>query len=384
MIQRTAEEKILELTTYFPCVGIIGPRQVGKTTLVKEIIKKSANDYIYLDLEKQKDLVKLEDPESFFQQFENQSFIIDEIQRKKEIFPVLRSVIDENRKPGRFILLGSASPDLIRDSSESLAGRIAYHELYPFTILEINKKYSIDQLWFRGGFPDAFSEKIPWILWIENYIRSYVERDLEQLGFPGNSTNARRLWQMLAHNHANIINYSELGKSLELDLKTVKSYIYFLESAFLVRVVPPYFNNMRKRLVKSPKVYIRDSGILHFFLGLSNMEEIFGHPKMGASWEGFVIEQIHANLPKNRHCYFYRTHDGAELDLVIERGGVPIAGIEIKFGSNFSPSRGNTEAILTLGTSKNFIIVKEKEDFIHKDFRVCGIEIFLEKYLPEI
>ncbi len=384
MIFRNAEIKIKELIQYFPCVAIVGPRQVGKTTLVKQIIGKSDGDYIYIDLENPMDYTRINDSFSFFNQFPDSSFAIDEVQRRKELFPILRSVIDANRKPGRFILLGSASPDLIRDSSESLAGRIAYYELAPLNILEITKQFSIDKLWINGGFPIAFTESVPRNIWMENFIRTYIERDLIQLGFPGNSINARRLWQMLAHIHGNLLNYSELSRSIEVSVKTVMNYVQFLESAFLINTLQPYLTNSKKRLVKAPKVYLRDSGVLHYFLGIESKEELIGHPKMGASWEGFIIEQIKANLKINRHIYFYRTHDGAELDLVIERGGIPIAGVEIKYGSNFTPSRGNTEAIQTLKTKNNFIIVREKEDFIHKSFRVCGIEIFLEKYLPEL
>lgn len=384
MIVRNAEIKIRELIQYFPCIAIVGPRQVGKTTLVKQIIGNESSDYIYLDLEDPADYNRLSDAISFFNQFNTKTFVIDEVQRRKELFPILRSVIDKDKRPGKFILLGSATPDLIRDSSESLAGRIAYIELFPFNVLEISKGFSIDRLWFNGGFPDAFLEAIPWHLWIDNFVRTYIERDLHLLGFPGNSQNAKRLWQMLAHLHGNMLNYSELSKSLELDVKTVAGYIQFLENAFLIRVLQPYFVNIKKRVVKSPKVFLRDSGILHFFLGLEKKDEIFGHPKMGNSWEGFVIEQIIANLKPNRSCFFYRTHDGSEIDLVIEKGGIPFAAIEIKYGTNFTPSRGNTIAVQTLNSKQNYIIIKENEDFIHKDFRVCGIEIFLEKYLPEI
>lgn len=384
MIKRDAEKKIEELINYFPCVAIIGPRQVGKTTLVKQIMENGEGEFIYIDLENPADYNRLNDPFTFFNQFPGKSFVIDEVQRRKELFPVLRSVIDHDKKPGRFILLGSASPDLIRDSSESLAGRIAYYELFPFNLLEVSKQSSVDELWIKGGFPLAFTETIPRELWMENFVRTYIERDLIQLGFPGSSLNARRLWQMTAHLHANILNYSELSRSIELDVKTVINYLHFLENAFLMRIIQPYFTNVKKRLVKSPKVYLRDSGILHYFLGVQTKEDLFGHPKMGASWEGFVIEQIMARLNRNRYTYFYRTHDGAELDLVIEKGGVPVAGIEIKYGSKFTPSRGNTEAVETLSTQNNFIIVKDEEDFMHKNFRICGIRIFLEKYLPEI
>ncbi len=383
MIARNAEKSVRELVKYFPCVAVVGPRQVGKTTLVNQIIKDNT-DFIYLDLENPADFNRLDDAAAYFAQFEDKSFVIDEVQRRKELFPIMRYVIDKNRKPGRFILLGSASPDLIRDSSESLAGRIAFFELYPLNILEISKNYPVEQLWYNGGFPQAFIETVPKPFWMENFVRTYIEKDLIQLGFPGNSIKVRRLWQMLAHLHGNIINFAELSKSVELDVKTVTSYIRFLENSFLVRVLQPFFINIKKRLIKSPKIYLRDSGILHYFLGLEGKKDIFGHPKMGASWEGFVIEQMMANLKPNRQLFFYRTHNGAELDLVIERGGIPVAGIEIKYGSNFTPSRGNTEAVQTLNTKDNFIIVRENEDFLHKNFRICGIEIFLEKYLPQI
>jgi hypothetical protein len=384
MIKRLAENKIKELTKYFPCVAIIGPRQVGKTTLAKQIIAFNKNEYEYIDLELQRDAQKLSDPETYFLSNPNKNFVIDEVQQNKKLFPVLRAIIDRDRRPGRFILLGSASPDLLRDSSESLAGRIAYYELTPFLIEEIDKNKALEDLWFYGGFPDALLKKHPWADWMNNYIRTYFERDLINLGLNADSIVTRRLWYMLAHSHGNMINYSDYAKSLELSGKTIKHYIHFFDQAFLVRELQPYYFNIKKRMVKSPKVYIRDSGLLHFILGLEKPDDLFLHPKMGASWEGFVIEQILARIKSNRQTYFFRTHNGAELDLVIERGGIPVAGIEIKYGSNFTPSRGNTEAIITLNTPKNFIIIKENEDFMHKNFRVCGIENFIEKYLPEI
>jgi len=384
MIKRFAENKIIELIRYFPCVAIIGPRQVGKTTLAKQIMPLLSGEYEYIDLELQRDEGKLTDPETYFLNFPKKNFIIDEVQHNKKLFPVLRAIIDLDRRPGRFILLGSASPDLIRDSSESLAGRIAYYELSPFLIDEIKGEKSIEELWFFGGFPDAFLKKYPWTDWMNNYIRTYFERDLINLGLTAETTTTRRLWYMLAHSHGNIINYTDYAKSLELSAKTIKHYIHFFNEAFLIRELQPYFFNLKKRMVKSPKVYIRDSGLLHFILGLEKPENLYNHPKMGASWEGFIIEQILSKIKINRQTYFFRTHNGAELDLVIERGGIPVAGIEIKYGSNFTPSRGNTEAIQTLNTKNNFIIVRENEDFMHKKFRVCGIEYFLEKYLPEI
>jgi len=362
-------------------VAIIGPRQVGKTTLAKQI-KKDYKSSIYLDLELRNDLVKLDDPETYLKQFEDHLIIIDEVQRKKELFPVLRALIDQRRKPGRFLLLGSAAPELLRDSSESLAGRIAYHELTPFLWPETDADYSMEDLWIRGGFPDAFLNKKYWLDWMNNFVKTYIERDLPNLGYPANSITSERLWTILAHYHGNLINYAEIAKSLELSIHTIKNYLGFLEHAFLIRLVKPFHSNAKKRLVKSPKVYMRDSGVLHYLSGIENIKQLFGHPKQGASWEGFVLEQIIAQLKPNQKIYFYRTHDGAELDLVITKGNTLVAGIEIKYGSGVKASRGNTEAIQFLQTKQNFIIIRNDEDYhLSSGFIVCGLDIFLKKYL---
>lgn len=384
MILRISTTKIANLLQGFPAVAIVGPRQVGKTTLAK-IIRKDFDSALYLDLELRNDFDKLDDAETFLKQFENRLVIIDEIQRKKELFPLLRALIDQNRRPGRFLLLGSAAPELLRNSSESLAGRIAYHELTPFLLPEVYPEYTIEDLWLKGGFPDPFLNDKFWLDWMNNFTRTYFERDLLNLGFPGDSVTGSRLWMMLAHLHGNLIKFSELGKSLELSIHTVKNYINFLDRAFLVRLVRPFYSNTKKRLVKAPKVYIRDSGLLHYLMGIENMDQLLGHPKKGGSWEGFVLEQIIPLLKPNRKAWFYRTHDGAELDLVITKADQAIAGIEIKFGSGIKPSRGNTEAVNYLGTKQNFIIVRKDEDFLLSEhFRVVGLNIFLMKYLPAI
>lgn len=384
MIQRTAEARIRHLLNGFPCVGLIGPRQVGKTTLAKEI-GKSFERVIYLDLELNADLVKLEDAETYLRQFNDHLIIIDEVQRKPDLFPVLRALIDQDRRPGRFILLGSASPSLLKNASESLAGRIAYHQLGGFSIPEIAPEFDINSLWLRGGFPDAFLKPDFWQDWMENFVLTYLERDLPGLGFPADRTTGRHLWSMMAHYHGNLLNFTELSKSLEMSATTVKRYISFLEEAFLLRVLEPYHANLGKRIVKTPKVYLRDTGILHYFLGVQTLDELFGHPKKGASWEGFVIEQILQKLPANQQVFFYRSHDGAETDLVIISGGKPAASVEIKFGSVARPSRGNTESVKALKTESNFILVSGNEDYLlTSGFRVCGIKLFLDRYLQTL
>ncbi|MFA6126607.1 MAG: ATP-binding protein [Bacteroidales bacterium] len=384
MIQRTAEARIRHLLNGFPCVGLIGPRQVGKTTLAKEI-GKSFDRVLYLDLELNADLVKLEDAETYLRQFPEHLVIIDEVQRKPDLFPVLRALIDQDRRPGRFILLGSASPSLLKNASESLAGRIAYHQLGGFSIPEIPPEFDINSLWLRGGFPDAFLKPDFWQDWMENFVLTYLERDLPGLGFPADRTTGRHLWSMMAHYHGNLLNFTELSKSLEMSATTVKRYISFLEEAFLLRILEPYHANLGKRIVKTPKVYLRDTGILHYFLGVQTFDELFGHPKKGASWEGFVIEQILQQLPANLQAFFYRSHDGAETDLVIVRGGKPAASVEIKFGSVARPSRGNTESVKVLKTESNFILVSGNEDYLlTSGFRVCGIKLFLDRYLQTL
>lgn len=379
-MQSRAEEYLAR----FPCVAITGPRQVGKTTLAREILYKRQERAIYLDLELLDDYRKLEDAQTYLLQFEDKLVVIDEVQRMPKLFPLLRALIDKKRTPGRFLLLGSASPDLIRESSESLAGRIIYLELTPLTVSETGET---ERLWLKGGFPEAYLEEHGeyYRVWMSGFIRTYLERDLPQLGFRGNASKAEKLWSMLAHWHGNMVNYSELAKSLDLSAPTVRSYLEFLEKAFLVRLLRPYTRNLKKRIEKSPKIYLRDSGILHYFLGIQEQVTLYGHPKLGSSWEGFVLEQIAAKLPVGYDIYFYRTREGAEIDIVLEHGGRPWMAVEVKFGTDFKPQKGNIMAAQTLGASRNFIVVKNDEDFtLSNGFRVCGVNTFLEKYLPKI
>jgi len=388
MYKRIQEKKIKKLLQHFPVVAIVGPRQVGKTTLAKEITKQIEKEVVYLDLENPRDIAKLQDAVLYFEANEKKCIILDEIQRKPELFPILRSIIDANRIPNRFILLGSASPDLIRDTSESLAGRIAYVELSPFNLLEVANAdlKTTDRLWLQGGFPDAFLLNDTELItdWHYNYIKTYVERDLPILGLNVDKTILNKLFQMLSHVHGDIVNYNNLSKSLEISGGTIKKYINFFEQAFIVKQLQPFHTNIKKRLVKAPKVYIKDTGILHYLQNISDKEDLFGNPLLGNSWEGFVIEQITQLLPQKYQSYYYRTHDGAECDLVIVKSQKPIVSIEIKFTASPKLTRGTSTAFNDLASKHNFIITPNSDDYLIKEnIRVCNVLTFLTSYLPK-
>lgn len=386
MIPRNKTAQILKLLQFFPSIGILGPRQVGKTTLVKSLIKHIEKESIYIDLENPKDAAKLNDPILYFEEHKEKCVIIDEIQENPQLFSVLRSLIDLDRKPGRFILLGSASPDLLRNTSESLAGRIAYVELTPFNITEIDAGL-MNELWLKGGFPDAFLnndlEMVSY--WHLNYIRTYVERDLPNLGLNVDKKLLLTSLQMLSHIHGDILNLNNLSKSLAISSNTLKRYVNFFEGAFLLRQLKPYYINAKKRLVKSPKIYIRDSGLLHYLKNISQKEELFANPIIGNSWEGFVIEQIIQQLPEKYEFYYYRTLDGAECDLVITKSQQPIMCIEIKYSSSPKLTRGTTIAFADMQAEKNFIITPNSDEYsIKENIRVCNVSDFMTKYLTQL
>jgi len=389
MLPRHAETELLELLGFFPVVAIVGPRQVGKTTLAKELLSRMGREDVYLDLENPEDEAKLTDPVLFFKANADRCVVLDEIQRMPQLFPVLRSMVDMKRQPARFLLLGSATPALIRDSSESLAGRIAYRELCPFNLTEVFPEDHDDLLihWFRGGFPDAFlapSDRMA-VRWQTGFIQTYVERDLPLLGLDIDRTVIRKFWTMLAHVHGNVLNMSNLGRSMGVSSVTVKKYLSFLEGAFLIRQLQPWSVNLGKRLVKSPKIYVRDSGALHRLLGIPTIGALQVHPSIGASWEGYVIEQVIQLLPDDVEAFYYRTHEGAECDLVLVRGGKPIAGIEVKHTSAPKLTKGVLQSFEDIGTSTNFVITPDTDDYQLSEYiRVCRLADFLTVHLPSL
>lgn len=331
-IIRTKElEKIKQRFKSNPAVAILGPRQCGKTTLANQFARQNIFSEVHLfDLEDPRHLTRLENPMLALEPLHG-LIILDEIQRKPEIFPVLRVIIDKN--PGKkFLILGSASRDLISQSSESLAGRISFVELGGFTLLDINPD-QINELWIRGGFPRAFlapDQKTSW-QWREDFIRTYLERDIPNLGIHIPALTLRRFWTMLSHYHGQIFNATEIAKSLNLSDKTVKRYLDILTGTFLIRQIRPWFYNTKKRLVKRPKIYFKDSGIFHSFLAVENGQQLFMHPRLGASWEGFAIEMFVKLLELNDdEIFFWATHTGAELDLLFQKKGA-LWGVEFKY-----------------------------------------------------
>lgn len=350
MIERRLLPHLKEALAAFPVVGLLGARQVGKTTLARVLAESVAARPLFLDLERPSDLAKLADPEFYLGQHRDRLVVLDEIQRIPELFPVLRALVDEHRRPGRFLVLGSASAELAQQASESLAGRIKYLELGPFSLQEVGEA-KLRALWLRGGFPDSFLARSAAISeeWREAFTRTFLERDIPALGLRLPAAQLRRFWLMVAHRHGQLWNASELASALDLSAPTVRRYLDLLEDTFMVRQLQPFRANLGKRLVKRPKVYLRDSGLLHTLLGIESLEDLLGHPAAGASWEGFAVEQVLGMLPATWKPSFFRTSGGAELDLVLERPGrkKPL-GIEIKLSSAPVPSRGFWTALADL------------------------------------
>lgn len=384
-IIRKLEAQVLRLSGDFPVIGILGPRQSGKTTLVKMISGKLGKPTIYLDLENDSDLAKLSDPGIYLQQYRDYCVIIDEIQRMPALFALIRSLVDQQRDPGRFILLGSASPALIRESAESLAGRIAYLELTPFRLDEIESVNDWQKLWLRGGFPLSYlaGNERKSFEWRQFFLQTLIERDMAMSGLSQDPVLSRRFVRMISAMNGNLWNTENISRSLGIHSQTVTKYLNFLDHTFLVNRLLPYSTNSLKRLVKSPKIFIRDSGLLHYLAGIETIDDLYNTPLLGNSWEGFVINQIKSVLGSDTETYFYRTHQGAECDLIIFRGNKIQACIEIKFASAPKVTKGFFISIDDLQCENNFVIIPGDENYrISEKIIVNGLNYFISNSLP--
>ena len=360
-IPRIQERPLREALGRHPVVAVVGPRQCGKSTLVRHCLS-DRDDFVMLTLDRPSDLRKLDEAEFFLSRHADRLVCIDEVQLRPDLFPLLRALVDDDRRPGRFLILGSAGRDLLRQSSETLAGRIHYLELTPFEYREVwADGEDEDRHWFRGGFPRAFlaEDDAASREWQEDFIQTFLSRDLPQFGARIPPRRMHRFWQMLAHGHGGLFNASKLGQSLDLSHVTMRSYLDLLEQTFMVRVLRPLEVNLKKRLIKSPKVYIRDSGILHALLEIPSFTQLAGHPVFGASWEGWCIEQIVAAMRGWRPA-FYRTSGGAEIDLLLEYGGRRLA-FEFKASAAPSLSRGVRESISVLEPERTWVVAPVRD-----------------------
>lgn len=385
LIQRLLAKHIRDLLSVFPVVAITGPRQSGKTTLAKMLLEQLRVPTVFLDLESYEDTAKLRFPAPYLRSVAGQTVFLDEVQRMPELFPLIRTLVDAESRPGRFILLGSASPALLLKSAESLAGRVVYVELAPLSLEETGVS-DFARHWFLGGYPKAFlmADDASSRTWLNGFIRTYIERDLPMLGLSAAPMQTRNLLSMCASIQGNLLNLSHLANSLGISSNTVSKYLDFLENSYFIRRLPPFYVNISKRLVKSPKLYVRDSGVFHALLGIPNIENLYGNALLGASWEAYVVEQILPALHESTQAYFYRTADGSEIDLVLAQGIKPIAAIEIKFSNDPNLGKGSFLAFDDLKTPHNFVVTPSSDEYLLKEnITVCNI-FTLPKRLREL
>lgn len=361
MFPRIAALKIRERLAWSPAVAILGPRQVGKTTLAKQIVAE-CEGAVYLDLDRPGERSRFLEPEAFLAANRQRLVVLDEVQNLPEIFSVIRGEIDSDRRPGRFLVLGSASFGLLRQT-QSLAGRLAFVDMAPLLITEVFQQFeNIQTLWLRGGFPLSYmaaNDHQSW-LWREGFVRHFLSADLPSLGIRVDADSMGRFWRMVAHLHGQLFNASAIAASLGVSAPTVARWLDHLEATLMLRRLEPYHANLGKRLVKSPKVYVRDSGLLHYLLNIKEVNDLLGHPATGASWEGFIVEQICSRLAYGEPASFYRTAAGAELDMVIEAGGKKI-GVEIKFSSAPKVTKGFWQACEDVGVDHAYIVSPVQE-----------------------
>src|ERR1017187_9187241 len=366
MLSRRLSARLNHLLRHSPAIVLLGPRQAGKTTLALEIGEQQAS--VYLDLEDEDERAKLSNPTRYLADHESELVILDEVHRAPELFQRLRGIIDRGRRRGkangRFLLLGSAAMDLLKQTGESLAGRISYLELGPFDALEVDSA-AIETLWVRGGFPRSFlaeSDDLS-MEWRRNFIRTYLERDVPQFGSRIAAETLRRFWTMLAHNQSQVLNAANLARGLGVDGKTVAGYLDLLVDLLLVRRLAPWHRNAGKRLVKSPKVYVRDTGIAHALLGIGSKETLLGHPVAGQTWESFIIETLIGTAPEGTEAHYYRTSNGTEVDLVLTLPGGKLWAIEVKRSSAPKVERGFHSASADLDPQKRFVVYPGSERY---------------------
>ena len=360
-LKRIIEGKVVKSLKHFPVTAILGPRQCGKSTMAKHLLQKYEQT-IYLDLERPSDLHKLEDPEWYLKTYKSRLICIDEIQKKPELFPLIRSLVDEWAGFGHFLVLGSASQDLIKQSSETLAGRIAYHRLTPFLYQEIEQLYTMEDYLIRGGFPGSLlaSDKEISETWRENFIMTFIERDILQWSnvMP---VALRRLWQMLAQNNGQVQNYSVLSKLLNISYPTLKNYLSLLQQTFMLESVSPWFSNQKKRIIKSPEIYLNDTGIICSFADIRSFNQLSGHILLGSIWESLVLQHIKAIYPK-LNIFYYRTTQGAEVDFVLEHGGKTLA-LECKASLSPKLSKGNYISQSDVKSDKLLVVIPSDDAF---------------------
>lgn len=371
IIRKTYLNEMRDAFRTHSVLALLGPRQCGKTTLARMFAKNKT--HVFFDLENPTDLANLSNPKLALEDLKG-LIVIDEIQRRPDLFPVLRALVDRSKKNTRFLILGSASRDLIKQGSETLAGRIRYIELSPFSKFEVKDS---QKLWVQGGFPSSYlakSSKDSW-QWRQSYIQTFLEKDIPQLGITIPANTLRRFWMMLAHYHGNLFNASEIGQSLQITDKPIRRYLDILTGTFMVRQLQPWFENIGKRQIKSPKIYIRDTGILHYLLGVMNRKDLTSHPKLGFSWEGFALETVMRATPaESENFYFWATQSRAELDLLWVRGNRRI-GFEFKFTDSPKITKSMTIALEDLKLSQMIIIIPGKHAFkLNQKITVMGLD----------
>ncbi|MCP3660567.1 MAG: ATP-binding protein [Bacteroidetes bacterium] len=365
MIKRKIEKKALSILKWSPSIILLGSRQIGKTTLAKSLRTQLDKPSIYLDLENINDFNRIQDTSLFFNENKDKCVIIDEVQRFPELFARLRGIIDSHRVPARFILLGSASPTILKKSTESLTGRAIYLELPGILWEEVNESKSLEEHWLKGGFPTALLSKKNTIntIWFQSFLKNFIEMDLPQIKAQIPSLTLYRLIRMLAHSHGGLWNASTFSKSLGVSSQTISSYRDLLEKTYLINILPPFFTNVKKRIIKSPKVYIKDSGVLHYLSHIVDFNQLLGHPIIGHSWEGYIVEQIISYVKiisdEFLEFSFYRTREGTECDLIISRGIKAFIAIEMKMSTSPQITRSFSNAIKDLDTKHNYILIPE-------------------------